>query len=151
MNLVVRDAGTHDLPALRDVYRRAALSNENDRDVLLEHPDALVYVPSGLAQSRCRVATVDHQSLIGFATTTRMAEVLELEDLFVDPDWMRRGVGRALIEDVLVFAQAQAMDRVEVKGNPDALRFYERVGFEVGARVQTELGFGYRMHLAVRP
>ena len=40
-----------DLPALTDVFARAALSNEGDRDALLAHPEALVLEGDGIAVS----------------------------------------------------------------------------------------------------
>ena len=37
----VRDAAEGDEPALARIFRRASLSNADDRDVLLAHPEAL--------------------------------------------------------------------------------------------------------------
>jgi GNAT superfamily N-acetyltransferase len=143
----IRDATDDDIPSLRDVYRRASLTNEGDREMLLGHPQSLEYVAPQGAQSRCRVALADSGALIGFATTTGASDLLELEDLFVDPTWMRRGVGRSLIDDVVVYARSVGITRVEVDGNPHALAFYTDAGFKVDATVTTEFGFGYRLHL----
>jgi GNAT superfamily N-acetyltransferase len=144
---LIRDATDADIPSLRDVYRRASLTNEGDREMLLGHPHALEYVAPQRARSRCRVALADSGALIGFATTTRDSDLLELEDLFVDPTWMRRGVGRSLIDDVVIYARSAGVTRVEVDGNPHALGFYADAGFKVIAAVTTEFGFGYRLHL----
>ena len=146
MSVLIRDAIDDDVRSLRDVYRRASLSNESDREILLQHPQSLEYVVPQAAQSRCRVALADSRALIGFATTTGGSDLLELEDLFVDPAWMRRGVGRSLIDDVIIYARSVGITRVEVDGNPHALSFYTDVGFKVDATVTTEFGFGYRLH-----
>jgi GNAT superfamily N-acetyltransferase len=151
MELLLRDAEGDDLPALRDVFRRSSLSNESDREVLLRHAEALEFSSSSLAVGRCRVATINSSGIVGFATTMRVVDRLELEDLFVDPDWMRRGVGRALIHDVLVYAKAKRIARLEVTGNPHAMTFYEKVGFAVYSQVQTEFGPGYRLRLDLPP
>ncbi len=103
-----------------------------------------------LSNGRCRVAVADSQVLIGFATTVQWSDLLELVDLFVDPQWMRRGVGRTLIDDVVTFATATRIPRVEVDGNPHALRFYEACRFEVDTNVQTDFGVGDRMRPDVR-
>jgi len=150
MSVVIRDANDDDVPALRDVYRRASLSNTGDREILLTHPDALVYVAPDGSQSRCRVALAESRALVGFATTTMGTDLLELEDLFVDPAWMRRGIGRSLIDDVVTYARSGGIDRVGVDGNPHALTFYEGVGFTVDGTVTTEFGTGYRLYLDAR-
>jgi GNAT superfamily N-acetyltransferase len=138
------------MSVLRDVFRRSSLSNEGDRSSLLANPDALDFSDVGVKEGRTRVATVDDGRVVGFATTLLTGDVLELEDLFVDPDWMRRGVGRRLVLDLLALAQEQGIRRVEVTANPQAASFYGKVGFVVGGEVGTRFGPGVRMHADVR-
>ena len=92
-----------DLRALTDVFVRASLSNEGDRDALLAHPEALVLEGDGIAEGQTRVAT-HSDDIVGFATTVLVDGVLELQDLFVDPDWMRHGIGHHLVQDAAAIA-----------------------------------------------
>jgi GNAT superfamily N-acetyltransferase len=79
-----------------------------------------------------------------------MAEdALELDDLFVDPDWMQQGIGRQLVLDVVSIARRQGVRRVEVTANGHALGFYEKVGFVFDRTVETRFGPGHRMLLNV--
>jgi GNAT superfamily N-acetyltransferase len=144
--LSIRDADLDDMTVLRDVYRRSSLSNDGDRIGLLAHPEFLELSDQGVADGRMSVAAADGR-VIGFATWLGTGEVTEIEDLFVDPDWMRRGVGRALVADLLAMAERRGVRRVEVTGNPHARAFYERVGFTCDHEVDTPLGPGLRMHL----
>ena len=89
---------------------------------------------------------VDQGPAVGFATTVPAGPDLELEDLFTDPDHVRRGVGRALVDDVLAFAGTTGAARVTVDANPHAQAFYGSVGFVVDGEAPTELGTGLRMH-----
>ena len=146
--LDIRDAGAADMAALREVFRRSSLSNESDRMALLAHPDVLELSDQAVAEGRTRVAEADGR-VIGFATWLGTGEVTELEDLFVDPDWMRRGVGRALVHDQIALARQRGVRRFEVTGNPHARAFYETVGFIGDHEVDTLLGRGLRMHLDV--
>ena len=131
------------------MFRHASLSNEGDRSVLIEHPKALVFeIPSQFG-ARVRVATVEQDLIVGFATTVPEHGILELVDLFTDPEWMRRGVATALIEDIAAFATTVNVGRLSVAGNPHALDFYERVGFIADGHVATEFGQGLRMHLTI--
>jgi GNAT superfamily N-acetyltransferase len=150
MAFVIRDAMPADLAALRDVYRRASLSNEGDRETLLANPDALEFPGLGGDGRRTRVATADGR-IAGFATSVPAGDVIELDDLFVDPGWMRQGAGRALVLDAVAIARELGAGRVEVTANPHALVFYGKAGFIAGHEVQTRFGPGLRMHIDVTP
>jgi predicted N-acetyltransferase YhbS len=147
-DIVIRVAGPGDLDAIRDVYRRASLSNEGDRAALLAHPDALDFDPVAVRELRTRVA-VDDGRVVGFATTRRDAGGLELDDLFVDPDWMRRGIGLGLVLDAADIARAQGVARITVTANPHALEFYGAAGFVPAGAAETRFGPAPRMHLDV--
>src|SRR3954452_6608744 len=93
MNAInVRVADADDEPVLARIFRAASLSTAADRDALLAHPEALTLSDDLLARGRTRVATFADGTVVGFAATRPTDPgVLELEDLFVDPDAMRRG------------------------------------------------------------
>ena len=142
---MIRDATAGDLSALRSVFERASLTNDGDRAALQAHPGALVFDWPTDPTSRCRVA-VDRDAgvALGFVTTTVADGVVEVVDLFVDPDRMRQGVARMLFDDVVAWARTGGARRIEVDGNPHARAFYEAVGLDVEDTVDTEFGPGLR-------
>lgn len=142
----IRTAEPADVVALRDVYRRSSLSNDGDTASLLANPGALEFKDAPVHDGRTRVA-MDGERIVGFATTRGVGDIVELDDLFVDPQWMRRGVGRALVVDATGVAGSQGATRVEVTANGHALAFYEVVGFVVDGVTETQFGPGHRMHL----
>ena len=137
-----------DLIAVTGVYRRASLSNPGDRDRLLAHPEYLVVEPDGLTEGRTHVAE-ESGSVVGFATWAETDNgSMELEDLFVDPKWMRRGIATALVNCIADVVRSRAADTLEVTASPDALEFYRSVGFiDVGF---AETSFGSAPHLQLR-
>jgi GNAT superfamily N-acetyltransferase len=144
----VRSALAGDLPALRRIFRRASLSNAGDRDVLLAHPDALEWPDSGVADGRTRVAITADGTVVGFiAGLSTDDSVLEVVDLFVDPDWMRKGVARRLMGDLVQTARLAGIARIEVTANPHADRFYRSAGFVVFDECETRFGPAVRMQL----
>jgi len=150
-SLVIRAAEPADLAALRDVYRRSSLANDGDRPGLLAHPEFLEFSDLAVREGRTRVAVAGDR-VVGFATWLAADtddDVVEVEDLFVDPDWMRQGIGTALILDLIEIARDAGARRAEVTGNRHALAFYQSVGFTVDHEVATTLGSGLRMHLDV--
>lgn len=138
-----------DLPAASDVYRSASLSNAGDRDNLLAHPEHLVLGPEGLTEGRTYVAEMEG-SLVGFATWIETGGGFELEDLFVDPAWMRQGIAAALVNRIVQILRARGVERLEVTANPHALGFYRAAGFVHCGVADTELGTAPRMVLAIR-
>jgi GNAT superfamily N-acetyltransferase len=148
--VVIRDARPADVAALRDVFRRASLSNEGDRANLLAHPDSLEWAADPVGDGRTRVAVVDHR-VVGFATASPAPAGLELDDLFVDPEWMRNGIGLALVEDVAATARRRKCRRITVTANEHALAFYERAGFVAQGFVETTFGPAPRMTLELPP
>ena len=56
----------------------------------------------------------------------------KMEALFVHPSWHRAGVGRRLVQHATNVLGATTVDVNEQ--NPQAVAFYERMGFEVASR-----------------
>jgi GNAT superfamily N-acetyltransferase len=136
---VIRPGVPADLPAVRDVYRSASLSNAGDRAALLAHPEHLILGPEGLNEGRTQVAEEDG-SVVGFATWTDADGVTELEDLFVDPGWTRRGIATALVKGIGDVLRARGVERLEVTANPHAMGFYTAIGFVSCGVAGTEFG-----------
>ena len=77
---------------------------------------------------------------VGFAllfhtySTWRGRRGIWLEDLFVLPDWRRRGVGRTLLDAVVSLAKERGCGRVEwsvLDWNQPAIDFYRAYGAEM--------------------
>ena len=147
-SFVIRDAGADDMAALSGVYRRSSLSNEGDRPNLLAHPETLEFSDLAVREGRTRAA-VAAGGVVGFASWLTAAVDFEIEDLFVEPEWMRRGIGRALVLDMIAIARGRGIGRVEVTANPHALAFYEKAGFVTYREVATMFGTAPRMRADV--
>ena len=145
---MIRLGTAADLAAASGVYRRASLSNAGDRDNLLAHPEFLILGPEGLAEGRTHVAEEDG-SVVGFATWAETAGTIELEDLFVDPDYMRRGIATALVNCIAEILRARGAERLEVTANPHAMGFYRAAGFTDYGVAETNFGAAPRLVLAL--
>ena len=147
--ILIRDTVPGDMTVLRDVFRRSSLSNDGDRANLLANPEVLVLPDLAVREGRTRAAVADGV-IVGFATWLGAGDgAVEIEDLFVDPGWMRRGTGRALVLDLIAIARGRGIDRVEVTANQHALAFYEKAGFAVYREEATRFGPAPRMRLDV--
>lgn len=149
--LAIRTATAADLPALQQVYRAASLSNAGDAPMLLARPEFLVFTGDGIAAGRTLVAVADPSGddrVVGFATVAPGEDDgPELEDLFVDPAWRRRGIARQLVRRIVDTARESGHRRLWVTGNPHALAFYLAAGFVQVDQISTTLGTGLRMRI----
>ena len=145
---MIRLGTSADLAAASGVYRRASLSNAGDRDNLLAHPEYLVLGPEGLAEGRTHVAEQDG-SVVGFATWAETAGTIELEDLFVEPGYMRRGIATALVSWIAEVLRARGAERLEVTANPHAMGFYRAAGFIGCGVAETNFGAAPRLVLVL--
>ena len=73
--------------------------------------------------------------------------ILELEDLFVDPGWRRRGIAAALVTRVARALRVRGVQRLEVTANPHALGFYRAAGFIDCGVAETNFGAAPRLVL----
>lgn len=144
--LEIRTATLADFDAVQEVFRRASLFNEGDRPYLLAYPDALELSDTQLREGRTRVGCLADGRLVGFITTEAHADHVELVDLFVDPTHMRKGIGRALLEDVVSSLHESEIVRIEVTANRHSLDFYRDVGFVIDGTLETRFDPGFRMH-----
>ncbi len=150
MRVRICDAASNDRAALEGVFRRSSLSNAGDRVNLVAHPEVLELSEAAVNAGRTRVA-ISEDRIVGFSTAVDGDGdgVVELDALFVDPDCMRRGVGLALIRDVVSTARDLGCRRVEVTANEHARAFYEHAGFVDSGVTPTRFGPAPRMYLDI--
>lgn len=85
---------------------------------------------------------------VGFAHASFDAGGCKLEKLYIHPDSQRRGIGRALLVDVKLFARSCAATRLWLqvnRGNTGALKAYQQYGFVVKEARVFDIGGGFVM------
>ncbi|CAN5222694.1 GNAT family N-acetyltransferase [soil metagenome] len=130
--MTVRDATADDEGAWRELWAGyLGFYGERLSDAVTDHTWTRILDPA--SPLRCRVAT--HQGRVaGFAVVVlhegswTLTPIAYLEDLFVDPELRGTGLGRALIEDLVVLAKASGWSRLywhTAQGNTRARRLYD--------------------------
>ena len=142
----LRDAEPGEAVEIASLHRRASYVWPRDRVLLEAHPELLQPQHEAIAQGRVRVAVDPRGRLLGFSTVLPPAAgVVELDSLFVEPDAMGVGVGRALVEDAAARAAALGAHAGDVTANDNAVGFYERAGFRITGEAGTRFGPAPRM------
>lgn len=149
--------------AHQDVVIRRAHSADRPRVLALDHlafdpfwqldEAGLIDALNATPRARFRVAVGARPDptvatgILGYAITGRAGGHGFLQRLAVHPSWQRRGVGRALVLDGLVWLQRRGVDRASVNTqleNRKALALYEGLGFRREPRGLSVLSAGVR-------
>ena len=141
----IRTASRREADLLREIHHRASYIWAEDRPNLDANPNLFGVDPKSLEAGRVRVAVDDTGKLLGFATWRLTGDHAELDDLFVEPDAMRRGIGSALVHDAAQCAGRAGLTRLFVVGHPRTLTFYKRVGFVEKGPATTRFGPALRL------
>ena len=132
---------------LEELQRRASLMWDEYRPYLLANPDVIELPLAQLQENRVRVVQVQGR-LAGFSAVLPRDGFHELDGLFVEPALWGRGLGRALIADALALVRADGAQALETVANPRAEGFYDKVGFRIIGRAQTQFGPANRMGIS---
>lgn len=98
--------------------------------------DLLTIRPGFITSHEVYAAILDDRP-VGFHALGRPADRLNLLHLWVLPDAMGRGVGRALFSHALERAQTLGYCELEIESDPNAEGFYRRMGAQrVGTNVK---------------
>jgi N-acetylglutamate synthase-like GNAT family acetyltransferase len=147
--ITIRTATLDERAALEELQRRSSTHQPMYREQLEANPDAIELPAEQIEGGDVRVAERDG-NVVGFlALLGRAGDACELDGLFVEPEAMRGGVGRRLVEEAVRMARERGAARIEVVANPQALEFYGAVGFEKTGEEPTRFGPAPRMALAV--
>jgi len=90
--------------------------------------EALTFTPEGIAADPVYVAPGPDGAPDGCYALGREGEATTLEHLWVRPDAMGRGLGRALLTHAARTAAAMGADRLQIDSDPYAEGFYLRAG-----------------------
>jgi ribosomal-protein-alanine N-acetyltransferase len=119
--ITVRPLGYSDLPQVIAVERRAFATPWSLAMFVLE-----LAKPSGVC-----LAAVQRGKLLGYLVCSRYDQIWHLMNIAVDPPLRRRGIARALLEQMLERAGPDEPYTLEVRrSNAGAIALYEQFGFK---------------------
>ena len=124
MNVELRSIERHDLDAI-DEIERASYPTPWSRAMFV----AELQKPSSLALGAYR----ETGELAGYLVVSRYVDAWHVMNVAVAPEFRRRGIGRALLERLFEVTGGDSRRgyTLEVRvSNADAIRLYERLGFE---------------------
>lgn len=126
--MILRDMTEADLDAVLRIEREVH-----------EHPWTLGNFSDALRSTyECKVYESDAHEMLGYAVLMLAVDEAELLDVAIAAHHQRKGIGRVLLEELMVMARRAAMRRMvlEVRAsNAPAIALYRKAGFEqIGLR-----------------
>ena len=100
--------------------------------------EQLTITPTFIAENEAFGAIINRQT-VAFHALLQSADVLRLEHLWVLPDWMGQGIGRALFRHAAERAAARGALNLTIEADPNAEPFYRRMGAVRSGVIATEI------------
>jgi ribosomal protein S18 acetylase RimI-like enzyme len=95
----------------------------------------LTFSPAYFEENESWAAETDHTP-IGFYTILEKDGSAWLENLWVSPEFIGKGVGKELFLHAVALARQRGYERLQLEADPNATGFYEKMGMKkVGERV----------------
>ena len=129
--------------ALEDLQRRASLALGEYNEQLEAEPDA-IHLPIEQIHAGGVIVAELAERIAGFAAVIIDENGAELDGLFVEPEFWRRGIGGSLVDLAVHEARLRGLSMLVI-ANPSARAFYERCGFTVEGEERTRFGPALRM------
>lgn len=123
----IHTANPTDVDQLNSIAMQAKAHWGYAADQLEEWRNSLSTDPQSIAKWPTFVAE-DQGNLVGFAQINPDLEVWELISLFVLPDHIGRGIGRALLEEAIAAAKRAGKNTLFIDSDPNAEPFYLACG-----------------------
>jgi len=126
----IRPARIEEAPALLELCARSKASWGYDEDFMGLVRLAFEGMQEQVATGNVWVATRSDGEVAGMVALgpSEQPDTLDLDKLFVEPQRIRTGVGRALLAHAIIEARCRVAQRLTILADPYAAGFYERNG-----------------------
>lgn len=141
---IIRVAEHRDIPSIQELMTLLSESDHPyDRDVDLQWAysvDGLKYIKDRITNPGEACFVVEYnKSIVGYCTASikelpswRLVKVAEIENVFIEDNYRRNGLGRKLVETVVKWAKELRVNRIAVSvfsPNSKAISFYSKIEF----------------------
>ena len=125
--MVIRPAAVNEGERLRAIAVAARAVWGYDIESIRAWGETLDLVPD-FPRSRSILVAEVHGEVVGWAGAMARGNTWWLDDLWVEPSWMRQRIGRRLFHAITAHGRAAGFARIAWETVPGAVGFYERMG-----------------------
>ncbi|MEL7444289.1 MAG: GNAT family N-acetyltransferase [Pseudomonadota bacterium] len=129
VDLELRIPAESDLPAISELCLRSKAYWGYDPDFIDACRDELTLRSKDLTSTSVKIALYEDK-ITGVVQLAIDGPKAELRKLFVEPRWIGKGIGKRLLEWARLQARSKGAASMVLTADPDALPFYQAMGFE---------------------
>ncbi len=134
--MIIRPPTVAELPGLQDLERRAGAPFRGIAmdEIAADEPPAIATLLEHVRDGHAWVAVEDSGRPVAYLIAGVLDDALHIEQVSVDADWARRGIGGALVHHAAGRAAAEglaALTLTTFAEVPWTAPYYERLGFRV--------------------
>jgi GNAT superfamily N-acetyltransferase len=126
-SLLIRSAHLHEGERLREIAIASKSHWGYDFDRVRRWAASGDFTPEGLRGKEVYVADVDGEA-VGWAALIPKGEVVWLDDLWIKPEWIGKGIGTRLFQHAAERGRRLGAIRMEWEAERHAMGFYEKMG-----------------------
>jgi GNAT superfamily N-acetyltransferase len=127
IDVVIRSVAPDEGERLREIAIAAKSHWGYDVDRVREWAAMGDFSATGLLQKNVYVAAVGGRA-VGWAAAIERGDVWWLDDLWIEPGWIGKGIGSRLFRHAAERGRRAGAARMEWEAEPNALGFYEKMG-----------------------
>lgn len=125
--VVIRSGKPNEGARLKEIAIAAKGFWGYEPDRVRQWADAGDFSPQRLGRLIVFVAESEGRA-IGWSSLIRRGDVGWLEDLWIEPEWIGKGIGAVLFRHTAAHARELGATRLEWEAEPNAIGFYEKMG-----------------------
>ena len=138
MNIEIRRAHPNDAEVLTAIAHAAKRHWDYPEDWIEQWKLDLTIAPEFISEHEVFVALVD-QKIVGCCALVLNNSLAEIEHMWMQPEHMGTGIGRALFEHAKRRAEERGAEVLELSADPNAEGFYQRMGARKIGEVDSEI------------
>jgi len=137
----LRSATPDDATLLTDLTLRSKASWGHDAAYMAAVAGPLTVTPERMAGCRCEIMEDESGRAMGFYLMAATPPEAKLDLLFIEPDFLRQGVGTILLRHALAAARDAGCTSMMLDSDPNAAGFYAAQGArQIGTKLSEASG-----------
>ncbi len=131
-------ATINDNEILSEITKKSKAFWGYSEEQILEWNDNLT-ISKNYIESNATFKLLDGNKVIGYYSYILEKTVAKLDNLFVLPEYIGKGLGKYLIDDFLTRMRNQKVKKIILDSDPNAEEFYLKIGFKKIGEFETSI------------
>jgi len=137
--MIVEKATANDHKLLTDITKKSKAYWNYSEDLLLAWDEALTITEDYLNSTPVFKLVIDEKAVGYYSYFVEQDQTIKLDNLFILPQYIGKGMGRYLMTDFLKRIQNQNFKRIYLDAEPYAEGFYKKHGFNTTGSIETAI------------